>query len=485
MTNVNFLHETRRKTGLIFLGVRYYPSFFRYCTEMNDKKLPVSTQIVYGFGMMGWSIMINIIAVLLIYVYEPPADSGIPTVITQAVIFGIFNAVALITTSGRFCDVIFDPLIAQFSDRSKNPRGRRIPFMRAAILPSLIFCFLVFYPLSHSESTLNIFWLALTLILFYVSSTTFIIPYNALLPELAPTPENKVSLSSWQSAGYVFGIGISSNTFNIADALQHSFKGMSVLSSMQYTVLILAFVGAIAMAITAFAIDERKYAAGKPSETKLRDALLQTLRIRNFRFFIVADFTYFIAITIISAGLIYFITILLQLPKTMGNAIMAVMVLVSFIFYPVVNKTVRRTGKKIIVIASLLLLACVFGGVYFLGKPDIGARVQIYCLVCVAAIPFASLNILPAAILAEIIAKDRKETGTNKEALFFAVRYFFVKIAQTVGVALFSMMLIYGKDVGHDFGIRLNGVVGFVLCTVAAILFIGFKEVKPAKAAPV
>ncbi len=117
---------------------------------------------------------------------------------------------------------------------------------------------------------------------------------------------------------------------------------------MQYTVLILAFIGAVAMAITAFGIDETKYAAGKPSEAKLKDALLQTLRIRNFRFFIVADFTYFIAITIISAGLIYFVTILLQLPKTMGVSIMAVMVLVSFIFYPVVNKTVRKTGKKII-----------------------------------------------------------------------------------------------------------------------------------------
>jgi len=428
--------------------------------------------------------MINIIAVLLIYFYEPPADSGIPVLITQVAFFGVINAIALITTSGRFCDVIFDPLIAQFSDRSKNPRGRRIPFMRAAIIPSLVFCFLVFYPLEHGESTFNVFWVAIMSILFFVSSTTFVIPYNALLPELAPTPEEKVRLASWQAAGYVFGIGISSNTFNIADGLQHSVKGMSVLSSMQYTVLILAFVGAVAMAITAFGIDERKYAAGKPSETKLKDALLQTLRIRNFRFFIVADFTYFIAITIISAGLIYFITVLLQLPKTMGNSIMAVMVLVSFIFYPVVNKTVRKTGKKIIVILSLLLLAAVFGGVYFLGKLPIGHAAQIYGLVCIAAIPFASLNILPPAILAEIIEKDRKETGTNKEALFFAVRYFFVKIAQTVGVALFSMMLIHGKDVGHDFGIRLNGIVGFVLCLGAAAIFTGFKEAKarPGKA---
>jgi GPH family glycoside/pentoside/hexuronide:cation symporter len=36
--------------------------------------------------------------------------------------------------------------------------------------------------------------------------------------------------------------------------------------------------------------------------------------------------------------------------------------------------------------------------------------------------------------------------------------------------------LIHGKDVGHDFGIRLNGILGFVLCIIAAIVFSKFKE---------
>ena len=107
------------------------------------------------------------------------------------------------------------------------------------------------------------------------------------------------------------------------------------------------------------------------------------------------------------------------------------------------------------------------------------AEAQIYLLIAFAAIPLASLNILPNAILAEIIEKDSLETKENKEAIYFAVRYFFVKIAQTFGIALFAMFLIYGKDVGNDFGIRLNGILGFVLCLLAAIIFTSFKETKP------
>ena len=79
-------------------------------------------------------------------------------------------------------------------------------------------------------------------------------------------------------------------------------------------------------------------------------------------------------------------------------------------------------------------------------------------------------------ILAEIIEKDTLDTGANKEGIYFAVRYFFVKIAQTFGIALFAMLLLYGKDPGDDLGIRLSGILGFTLCFLAAVIFSRFKE---------
>jgi len=232
----------------------------------------------------------------------------------------------------------------------------------------------------------------------------------------------------------------------------------------------------IFMAITVFAIDEKKYCVSKPHSVPMKMALKQTLTNKRFLLFIVADFSYFIAVTIITSGLLYFVTVLLQLPETLGNKLMITMVLVSFIFYPVVNYFSKKIGKKIIVIVSFALLSLVFLGIYFLGKGNVNAELQIYSLIILAAIPLASLNILPNAILAEIIEKDTIDTQTNKEGIYFAVRYFFVKIAQTFGIALFAMFLLYGKDVGNDYGIRLSGLLGFVLCLLAAIIFTRFKE---------
>lgn len=445
---------------------------------MNTKLLPFNKQLAYAFGMMGWSVMINLISVILVYLYLPPANSGLPNLITQVAIFGIFNAIAIITASGRLVDAFYDPFIAQFSDSSKNPKGRRIPLMKLAIIPSFIFCCLVFWPINHQESNTNIAWLVIMLIGFYVSSTTYIIPYNALLPELAPTSEDKIRLATWQSIGYVVGIGIASNAFNLTDLLQRSFDITSRLEALQYTVFIMALLAAGFMAITVFAIDEKKYCTTIPIAIPMKQALRQTLSNKQFQFFIVADFSYFIAVTIITSGLMYFVTVLLGLHETIGNKLMIVMVLVSFLFYPVVNYTSRKIGKKRVVIFSLLLLSTVFLGIYFLGKSSIDPTTQIYSLIIVAAIPLASLNILPNAILAEIIEKDKLDTGANKEGIYFAVRYFFVKIAQTFGIALFAMFLLYGKDPGNDFGIRLNGILGFCLCILAAIIFSRFKENK-------
>jgi len=437
--------------------------------------LPFSRQLVYACGMTGWSIMINLISVILVYIYLPPSGSGIPPLITQAAVFGIFNVIAIVTAGGRLADAIYDPLIAQFSDRSRNPQGRRIPLMKKAVIPSFVFCFLVFVPLRYSESNLNIAWLVFTLVGFYMSSTTYIIPYNALLPELAHSAAAKMRLATWQSIGYVAGIAIASNAFNIAEHLQVNGLGGRI-QSLQVTVCLLSALAAIFMAVTAYGIDERRYSVSRPSSVSLRRALRQTLGNRNFLLFVVADFSYFIALTIITSGLMYFITVLLQLPERIGNKLMITMVLLSLLFYPLVNLGADRLGKKKIMVGSLLLLAFIFLGVYELGHFPAEAETQIFCLVILSAIPMASLNILPNAVLADIIQKDSRESGGNKEAIYFAVRYFFVKIAQTIGIGMFSMFLLYGKDIGNDHGIRMNGILGFVLCFTAALVFSRFRE---------
>jgi GPH family glycoside/pentoside/hexuronide:cation symporter len=182
------------------------------------------------------------------------------------------------------------------------------------------------------------------------------------------------------------------------------------------------------------------------------------------------------ALSVISSGMLYFVTVLLNLPESMGGALMGAMVVFSLVFYPVINYLSKRIGKKPLVLFSFGLLSLIFVAIYFLGKFPISVYIQVYALVLCASFPLAALGILPNAILAEIAQDDARETGENREGMFFAVKYLFVKMGQTLGIALFAFLTVYGKDPGHDYGLRLNGVCGFTLCLTALIFFCGFKE---------
>jgi len=446
---------------------------------MPIKQLPLKKEIAYAAGMMGWSIMTNIIIVMLPYFYLPPNNSGLHPLVPQLLVFGAFNILSLIAASGRLFDAIYDPFIASLSDGSKNPKGRRIPIMKYAIIPAVIFCSLVFYPLVKGESVTNAWWLTFVLAGFFISVTTYIIPYNALLAELTHSPDQKVRLSTYQQVGFVFGMIIGALCNNYADMIQHFFQVTDRAQALQYTIWGLAIFSGLVMILPIISIDEKEFTEGKPTHIALIPAIKNTFRNSNFKYYLISDFTYYIALSIISSGLLFFVTVLLGLPDSDGGKFMGIMVVLSLAFYPFINYGSKRFGKKPLVLVAFGVLSLIFVTIFFLGKLPFSPTMQMYILVVCASFPLASLGILPNAILADIAQQDTLETGENHEGMFFAVKYLFVKLGQTMGIAIFAMLTVYGKDPGHDYGLRLNGVVGFVLCVLALLFFSRFKENKP------
>ncbi|MCX7998157.1 MAG: hypothetical protein N3A69_04280 [Leptospiraceae bacterium] len=45
---------------------------------MKVESLPLSIQIYYTIGQLGWSTLVTIIGIQLVYFYRPPEGSGLP-----------------------------------------------------------------------------------------------------------------------------------------------------------------------------------------------------------------------------------------------------------------------------------------------------------------------------------------------------------------------------------------------------------------------
>ena len=230
------------------------------------------------------------------------------------------------------------------------------------------------------------------------------------------------------------------------------------------------------MALPAFAIDEKKYCNPAVNEESIWQSLSKALRNKNFLVFALADCAYFTSIGIITTGLMYYTKSLMLQEESTGTILMGIMVVVTLIFYPIVNVAERKFSKKRMMILSLLAMVAVFGAIFYLGKFPFSLFMQGVMLMVIFAVPDSFLGILPNTVIADIAEEDAKRTGQNNEGMYFGMRALFQKFGQTMGIMIFAMLTLYGKDPGNDFGLRLSGVVGAVLCLSAALVYTRYKE---------
>ena len=442
----------------------------------HAESLPIGKQCAYAIGQFGWSILINIINLQMVYFYLPPKEAGIPIFITQMVFLAVLNILTLLAASGRLFDAITDPIIANLSDNWRGKRGRRIPFLLAGALPAAICCAFMFVPIVNRQSSWNIIWLFVIQAGFYLFLTVYVTPYFALLPELGHTATERLNLSTWISITYALGIVAASQVPALANVLGSLFQITEKVRALQVAIGVSCAVATLLMLVPAFVIYEQRYCHSVPSDVPMFEALKRTFRNQGFRYYVIADFSYFMGLTIVMTGLLYYITVLLGLQEGLMGILMPMMVIVSFLFYPVVNLLAKRFGKKRLITTAFFIKSVVFLSICFFGKYPVAPALQAYLLVICYSIPLSFLSILPNAVLADIAEHDALKSGIRQEGMFFAARTLMQKCGQTMGVFIFAALTSFGKDPGDDLGIRLSGLIGFGLCLIAGVMLQRYQE---------
>jgi GPH family glycoside/pentoside/hexuronide:cation symporter len=312
----------------------------------------------------------------------------------------------------------------------------------------------------------------------------YVTPYFALLAELGHNAEQRLNLSTFISITYALGIIVASQVPPIANIIKNSFN-VNFVNAIQYSIGILSIVAIILMFVPVIFIDEKKYCKAEPIDVPILESLKSTFKNKYFRYYVIADFSYFASLTIIMTGLLFYTTVLLfpdnkEKGENLVGILLPIMILTSFILYPVVNLLAKKVGKKILVVISYAFMGIIFLQIYLMGEkfynkilsPDI----QAFTVIILYSIPLAFVSILPNAILADIAEYDAKKTGVPKEGMYFASRTFLQKLGQTFGIFIFAILILLGKDPGNDLGVRLTGIAGFLLSLIASLYFARYNE---------
>lgn len=445
------------------------------------KKLTNNKIIALCMGDFSRGMINGIITTYLLTFFIPTnANTTLPRFFLSASL-----VMAVIRGIGTIVDAVTDPWVANLTDNCRHKLGRRIPFMRWSAVPYGLCCLMIFFPPVRGTSYVNAVWVGVLLILYYLFSTLYNIPYSALQAEIVAEPKRRVFLYTINSLMYVISNALVFCTSMTKGLLMGA--GISEIWALRIPFIVCCTAGIITALVPAFAIREQDYIVQKPYSQPLGEALKAIFSYKNFTIITVGYLVMWVAFTFFNTAQVYYITNLLALSDLWVTVVTVISIGVGVCTYPLVNILARRVGKKPLLLGACITYVLLYGAIYnyswvirLIGSPAFAILIGL-----IIAMPIAITNIIPASMFADLAQYDTIKTGKNRAGMFLAARNFANKLCQSIVVIACALLLGKGADgtgAATAEGIQATALVAclFVACALGIYFFYNDREIAAA-----
>jgi GPH family glycoside/pentoside/hexuronide:cation symporter len=422
-----------------------------------DASLPLRAKLLYASATLGGEALSQSRTLWLLFYYSPPEDADLPTLLPRLL-------TATLLVAARIVESFDDALVGYWSDRTRSRLGRRIPFVLGAAPLWALFAVLLFTPPDNAGHAATAIYLFIALELFFVFGTLASGPYEALLPELARTSADRVTISGMKvyfgAVGAGFGLVVSSL---VKDA--YGFQAMALL--MAALALATRYLGL-------FGVWSRAKQTAPPAELSLRDAVRATASNRAFLAFLPTYIFFQIGFQLLVLVLPFWVTAILGVEDegTWVAVLTATAIAFAVATVPVLAIAARRRPKSDVYRASMIAAALVFPLLFFAGfVPGIRAEAEIVVVAALAGIAVAGNYLFPAALTADIVDDDAARTGHRREATYYGTQNFVEKTVTSIAPLVLALLLLVGETSEDPLGIRLVGVAAGLSVLVGYLAF--------------
>ncbi len=160
--------------------------------------------------------------------------------------------------------------------------GRRIPVIATGIIPLGLATVAFFYP-PMGNNTITFIYLAVVGSLFFTFYTIVGAPYNALIPEIGNTMEERLDLSTWQS---VFRLLYTAAAMIIPGVLIKIIGGGDTVFGIRGMVIILSIAASLGAYITVFGVSEKNYSKGETSKISFKETVKIITSDKSFIYYL-------------------------------------------------------------------------------------------------------------------------------------------------------------------------------------------------------
>jgi Na+/melibiose symporter-like transporter len=429
---------------------------------------PLSRQTLLGFGVgsLGTGIFSTTPGVLLLYFLT--GTLAVPAALAGLAVF-----------LPKAWDVVADPIMGYVSDRTHSRYGRRRPYLLVgALAMSVTYVFLFTVPVF--DSPITSFWYVM--VLFALSATAytvFAIPYVSMPAEMSGDSDERVRILSFRMtfamAGAIIGsAGAPWLVQEFGDG-RHGYAMMSVvLGSVCAAAMLCAFVATRTVPLS----------APITTECGLGQQLTDTLRNTNYRALALVYLVQILGIGTLIAAAPYFASHIMRAGEGLVGGMFLVMMGIATLSIPLWNSFALRWGKKRSYYVAIALLVTSTASLWWL--PAAAPAIALYALMAVAGLGFGAQQVLPFAMLTDVINTD--PAGVARAGVTTGFWVAGEKLGLALGPLLAGLILQAGgfregpltvgaQPPGAILGIRLAfSLVPAVLLLVSALLLMRYRD---------
>ena len=387
-----------------------------------------------GWGLADMGIVVFVIVKQLLILAFMNSFLGIPIALAGAV-----------TTAVLIFDIITDPIIGYFSDKTVSRFGRRAPWMLVgAVVLALAMIGLFAVPENFTTSA-SLIWVIVFFLISTLGFTMVSIPYGAMAGEMTLDKKERSSMTAWRMAFASLGI-------LVGGALIPILAGDTKSG---YTFAAICVAPLIILSIW-FSVFFTRNAPRTlvPSQQNFSYILKLVLANRAFVTLVILYGIMTLAIALITAGLpfaaMYLImddgnSLLSGVAKGLGtlSLMFAAFVIGSIISQALWVKLSNLYGK---VAAQLIGILCYIALLIFIffSLPNYNVTI-IAGLFILAGMTNGSYQQIPWALYPDLMDVTREKSGESIEGAFSAVWLFGQKVANAVSPLILGFILsLYG-----------------------------------------
>jgi Na+/melibiose symporter-like transporter len=405
--------------------------------------LSLGQLIAFGFPAMTHALVASPVYAIL------PTYYAAKTAVTLA-------QIGLIAALCRIVDAVSDPVTGYLSDRTRTRFGSRKPW----IVCSIGFCGIaVFHLFMPPGDATWLYYLVWSQILF-IGFTMFEVPRSAWGAEISREYNERATIGL-----FVGGFNIAGSlAFYLLPVVMGLVTGQSRIDGQTLRIIAWTYVIAMPLGIMVSAIRVPKGDGVDLKTVSVRAVLKTLVSVRPVQRYLAALFLWGLGQGITLGCAFIFYSDYMKMDAYFA-LIMGLLFLTQVVSLPVWSRFLPRFDRHR-VWACCVASGAVLGPLVLLipkGESGLGPALV---LILVQGVVMAPINVLPGAILGDVIDFDTLKSGTNKAGNLFAVQMVLLKVAMALGGGFaFNLLAAVGYHVGkaNSQGAELGLIATFIV----------------------